>query len=129
MSSYSQKTLVDSGYLLGGGGTSEGSKLNQNGFDVSKGQDIICEASECYAKATDKVTVTVGTLGVISLALCNDCVFEIQGDHTGMTALKNAPFEGKCSKCAHYSKQIAKLAKAFINADDESIRQLHAIRT
>ena len=53
---------------------SEDSKLNQNGFDVSKGQDIICEASECYAKATDKVTVTVGTLGVISLALCNDCV-------------------------------------------------------
>lgn len=49
--------------------------------------------------------------------------FEIQGDHTGMTALKNAPFEGKCSKCAHYSKQIAKLAKAFINADDESIRR------
>ncbi len=68
------KALVDSGYLLGGGGPSEDSKLNQNGFDVSKGQDIICEASECYAKATDKVTVTVGTLGVISLALCNDCV-------------------------------------------------------
>ena len=34
----------------------------------------ICEASGRFAKVTDKITVKVGTLGVISLLLCNDCV-------------------------------------------------------
>ena len=38
----------------------------------------ICEASGCFAKATDKITVKVGTLGVISLLLCNDCVSKFQ---------------------------------------------------
>ena len=40
-----------------------------------------------------------------------------------MMKINNAPYESKCSKCAHYQKKIAKLAKAFINADDESIRR------
>jgi hypothetical protein len=35
---------------------------------------------------------------------------------------KERPSE--CSDCARYQKQIAKLTKAFINADDENVRRL-----
>ena len=40
-----------------------------------------------------------------------------------MTTLSKAQFDGNCSKCARYQKQIAKLTKAFIDADDESVRR------
>ena len=30
---------------------------------------------------------------------------------------------GNCSKCMHYQKQIARLKKAFIKADDDSVRR------
>jgi len=47
-------------------------------FDVAQGHNIICEASGCSAEATDKIAVKVGTLGVISLLLCNNCVSKFQ---------------------------------------------------
>lgn len=37
--------------------------------------------------------------------------------------LKIKPFEGKCSKCARHERQISKLTKAFITADDENVRR------
>ena len=36
--------------------------------------------------------------------------------------INKAPSEGRCSKCARNQKQIAKLKKAFIHADDENVR-------
>jgi hypothetical protein len=40
-----------------------------------------------------------------------------------MTTLSKAQFDGNCPKCSRYQKQIAKLTKAFIKLDDESIRR------
>ena len=37
--------------------------------------------------------------------------------------INKVPSEGKCSDCARYEKQIAKLKKDFIKADDESVRR------
>ena len=34
----------------------------------------ICEATGCFEKATDKLLVKVGSLGVIPLLLCSNCV-------------------------------------------------------
>lgn len=39
-----------------------------------------------------------------------------------MTSINNAPSENNCSDCARYQKQIARLKKAFIDADDENVR-------
>ncbi len=36
--------------------------------------------------------------------------------------IEKARFEGKCSKCERYQKQIDRLKKAFIEADDENVR-------
>lgn len=38
----------------------------------------ICEAVGCFARATNNIAVKVGTLGVISLFLCNDCISKFQ---------------------------------------------------
>ena len=40
-----------------------------------------------------------------------------------MLKINKALSEGKCSKCARYQKQIARLKRAFIKADDESVRR------
>ena len=40
-----------------------------------------------------------------------------------MLKINKARSEDKCSKCDHYQKQIAKLKKAFIKADDENVRR------
>ena len=40
-----------------------------------------------------------------------------------MTTLKKAQSKGNCSNCARYQKQIARLKKAFIDADDENVRR------
>jgi hypothetical protein len=40
-----------------------------------------------------------------------------------MTTLNKAQTEGKCSKCARYQKQIARFNKAFVEAEDERVRQ------
>ena len=40
-----------------------------------------------------------------------------------MLKINKARSEDKCSKCDHYQKQIAKLEKAFIKADDENVRR------
>ena len=37
--------------------------------------------------------------------------------------INKARSEGKCSKCDGYQKQIARLKKAFIEADDENVRR------
>ena len=37
--------------------------------------------------------------------------------------INKASSEGKCSDCARYEKQIDRLKKAFIKADDESVRR------
>jgi hypothetical protein len=47
---------------------------NQNNSELN----IICEAAGCYAKATDKIKVRAGPLGVISLLVCSDCVTKFQ---------------------------------------------------
>jgi hypothetical protein len=36
--------------------------------------NLICEAAECFARATDKIEVKAGPHKVSSLLLCNDCV-------------------------------------------------------
>jgi hypothetical protein len=36
--------------------------------------NCICEAVQCFAKATAKIDVKVGETGVIQLYLCNHCV-------------------------------------------------------
>ena len=41
-----------------------------------------------------------------------------------MTTLNKVPSKSKCSKCHRYRKQIARLTKAFIEADDENVRRL-----
>ena len=38
----------------------------------------ICEATGCLEKATDKIMVKVGSLGVITLLLCSNCVPKFQ---------------------------------------------------
>ena len=37
--------------------------------------------------------------------------------------IEKARFEGKCSKCERYQKQIDRLKKAFIEEDDENVRR------
>ena len=37
--------------------------------------------------------------------------------------INKAPSEDKCSDCARYEKQIARLKKTFITADDENVRR------
>jgi hypothetical protein len=37
--------------------------------------------------------------------------------------ISNEPTEGKCPRCRHYQKQNARLKKAIIEADDESVRR------
>ena len=34
---------------------------------------IVCEAIGCYSKATNKITLSVGYKGTISLFLCTNC--------------------------------------------------------
>lgn len=41
-----------------------------------------------------------------------------------MTTLNKAPSESNCPKCGGYQKQIAKLKRSFIKADDENVRRL-----
>jgi hypothetical protein len=38
----------------------------------------ICEASGCFAKATDRIKVRAGTQKIISLQLCSDCVSKFE---------------------------------------------------
>ncbi|MGC2427703.1 MAG: hypothetical protein WA421_11760 [Nitrososphaeraceae archaeon] len=38
-----------------------------------------------------------------------------------MLKINNEPTEGKCPRCTHYQKQIARLKRAFIKADDENV--------
>ena len=40
--------------------------------------NAICEAVECYARATEKIEVRAGPQKVISLLLCNDCLSKFQ---------------------------------------------------
>ena len=40
--------------------------------------NVICEATECFARATEKIEVRAGPQKVISLLLCNDCISKFQ---------------------------------------------------
>jgi len=42
----------------------------------------ICNAFGCYKNATEKINVSAGTFGTISLNLCNNCIglFKEKGD-------------------------------------------------
>jgi hypothetical protein len=40
----------------------------------------ICEASNCFEKATTKINVKVGNKGVITLDLCSGCIARFQED-------------------------------------------------
>jgi hypothetical protein len=40
--------------------------------------NLICEASGCFKKATDKIVVKAGNVGAISLLLCKDCIPKFQ---------------------------------------------------
>ena len=40
-----------------------------------------------------------------------------------MLKINNEPTEGKCPMCTHYQKQITRLKRSFIKADDESVRR------
>jgi hypothetical protein len=48
---------------------------NDNKADAN---NFICEATDCFEKATNKVVIKVGSLGVITLLLCSNCVPEFQ---------------------------------------------------
>jgi hypothetical protein len=37
--------------------------------------------------------------------------------------ISNKPTEAKCPRCRHYQKQNARLKRAYIEADDESVRR------
>jgi hypothetical protein len=50
-----------------------------NDYDqVGLGHNVTCEAFGCSAKATDEIAVKVGSLGVIPLSLCDDCISKFQ---------------------------------------------------
>jgi hypothetical protein len=38
----------------------------------------ICDVTGCFEKATDNITIKVGSLGVITLLLCSNCVPKFQ---------------------------------------------------
>lgn len=49
--------------------------INNNDTELNS---FICEAVGCSARATNTIEVKVGTLGIISLLLCNDCISKFQ---------------------------------------------------
>ena len=53
--------------------------MNQLYSDSNINKDI-CECADCYSKATITIAVEVGSLGVISLFLCQNCVSKFQDD-------------------------------------------------
>jgi len=53
----------------------------------------ICEAMGCSASATDKIAVKVGTLGVISLLVCSDCIVKFQDETVGPKASQDKEVE------------------------------------
>jgi hypothetical protein len=71
--------------------TRTGSKLSESGmFDGEKAQLVmsdqarndstICEAANCFAKATIRIDVNVGVRRTISLSLCNKCVSKFEDE-------------------------------------------------
>lgn len=52
--------------------------MTEQEFEVNRDQTVICEASGCTANATGKIAVKVGTLGVISVSVCSDCISMFQ---------------------------------------------------
>jgi hypothetical protein len=48
--------------------------LSGDNFEADRGRTITCEALGCTANATRKIAIKVGTLGIISIFVCSDCV-------------------------------------------------------
>ncbi len=46
----------------------------------SEANNCICEAVECFARATDKIALEGGTYGVISVMVCRNCKGKFQDD-------------------------------------------------
>ena len=55
------------------GNSQEHNDLETNNIDV-------CEYVDCFNKATTTIKVKVGTLGAITLFLCNQCINEFKDD-------------------------------------------------
>ena len=36
--------------------------------------NLICEATRCFEKATNNIPIKVGNLGIITLLLCSNCL-------------------------------------------------------
>ena len=53
-----------------------GNSLDRNQSDSELGNT--CEAAGCFSKATSRIAVKVGNLGVIPLLLCSNCVTKFQ---------------------------------------------------
>lgn len=48
--------------------------MTEQEFEADRSQTITCEASGCIANATHKIAIKVGTLGIISIFVCSDCI-------------------------------------------------------
>jgi hypothetical protein len=44
----------------------------------------VCEALNCFARATNKISMKMGNKGIILLELCNDCVPRFVGDKVSL---------------------------------------------
>jgi hypothetical protein len=51
--------------------------MDNNHKDIELNNPI-CEATGCLEKATDNITIKVGSLGIITLLLCSNCVPKFQ---------------------------------------------------
>jgi hypothetical protein len=51
---------------------------------ISTHNKNICNAFGCCKNATEKINVSAGTFGIISLDLCNDCVRKFVQKDKGM---------------------------------------------
>ncbi len=51
--------------------------MDNNNTDADA-NNFMCEATGCFEKATDKIAIKVGSLGVITLLLCSNCIPKFQ---------------------------------------------------
>ncbi|MGA9840923.1 MAG: hypothetical protein WBP64_03705 [Nitrososphaeraceae archaeon] len=49
-----------------------------NNYTDADANNLICEATGCFEKATNNIPIKVGSLGVITLLLCSNCVPKFQ---------------------------------------------------
>jgi hypothetical protein len=54
----------------------------------SEANNCICEAVDCFARATDKIAVQGGKFGVISVLVCRNCIGKFQDNGIRETKAK-----------------------------------------